>query len=89
MTWSTDETLRLWDVATAQGHVSPQDTILQPGFPILTCALSPLADRLAIGGGSGDAHAGHQHAANGACCGGANASFGQLSSGTSILLRQL
>lgn len=76
MTWSTDTSLRLWDLNQAQGNVSCQETIYHHDFPILTCAFSPLGDRLALGGGTGDTRS------HGSCCSAQNP-------GANLLVQQL
>ena len=54
MTWSSDKTLRFYNIASASGHVSPTETIHHTDFPIYCAGFSPFSDRLVLAGGTGE-----------------------------------
>jgi len=51
MTWSTDTTLRFFDLNT--GNSAARHVVCHPRFPILTCAFRPGHRQLVLGGGTG------------------------------------
>ncbi|CAM9238108.1 unnamed protein product [Hapterophycus canaliculatus] len=55
LSWSSDETVRAWDVTTATGDAAtPLATLsLEEGFPVYSCSVSPDGRRFAVAGGGG------------------------------------
>lgn len=55
MTWSTDCSIRVWDIEKVNGLTRAIDSIYHMGFPIFSCSINHWGDKIVVGGGSGDA----------------------------------